>query len=136
MKKPLYVCLTCGQDFTRKYSIYRHTKNIHFGTAQTVRFFEHVIQRSIGKYLPSNPSPFRLKRRQNAFTNNAANEQLLTPFCPPEFARNVITALIRWASVEFRDRLPNCDRLGSCGCSSPAQCITLRFAVRPNEGSR
>lgn len=192
MKKLLYACVTCGQDFTRKYRAYRHNKNIHFGTAQIVRFFEYLIQRSAGKYLPSEgPLSYRLKGRQNAFTNNntyhielplqgnvfhnkllfensqnsekiysdlfnfnllqsthykkavepspdaykqaraklAAIEQLLTPFCPPKFVRNIITALILWASVEFRDRR------GSCGCSSRAQCGILRCALHLNERS-
>jgi hypothetical protein len=194
MKKPLYVCVICGQDFTRKYSLYRQTKNIHFGTAQIVRFFEYLIQRSEGQYLPSDPFSYRLKRKQNAFTNNntyhkelpwqgnafnnklfensqnaaklyaglfdfsplqstqsthdkkavepspdtykharaklGAIEQLLTPFCPSEFVRNVITALIRWTSVDFRYRRPNRNRHGSYGCSEQ------RCAVRPNERSR
>jgi hypothetical protein len=198
MKKLLYVCVTCGQDFTRKYRAYRHNKNIHFGTAQIVRFFEYLIQRSAGKYLPSDPLPYRLKRRQNAFTNNntyhtelpsqgnvfhnkllfensqnaekiyadlfnfnllqsthhkkaveqspdaykqgraklAAIEQLLTPFCPPEFVRNVISALIRWTSIQFPDRQPNRDRRGSCDCSSRThQCETLICTVHLNERS-
>jgi hypothetical protein len=190
MKKPSYVCVTCGQGFTRKYSVYGHIKNIDFGTAQIVRFFEYLIQRSAGKYLPSDPLPYKMKMRQNAFTNNnnyhrelqsqgnafhnklfenshnaenlyaslldfsilqsthdkkavklspdaykqagaklAAIKELLTPFCPPEFVRNVIVALIPWSSVEFRDRRPNRDRRSSCDCSEQ------RCAAHPNEES-
>jgi hypothetical protein len=69
MKKPSYVCSTCGQDFTRKYNAYRHNENIHFGTAQIVPFFEYLVQRSSGKYLPSDPFSYRLKR-QNMFVHN------------------------------------------------------------------
>jgi hypothetical protein len=73
MKKPFYVCGTCGQDFTRKYNAYRHNQNIHFGTAQIVPFFEYLVQRSSGKYLPCDPLSYRLKRRQNMFVHNENN---------------------------------------------------------------
>jgi transposase-like protein len=52
IKMPLYVCSTCGQDFTRKYNANRHNQNIHFGKAEIVRFLEYLVGRISGKYLP------------------------------------------------------------------------------------
>jgi hypothetical protein len=83
MKKPSYVCSTCGQDFTRKYNAYRHNENIHFGTAPIVPFFEYLVQRSSGKYLPSNPLAYRLKRRQNLFIHNNEEKKSDGSTIPP-----------------------------------------------------
>lgn len=62
-KKPSYVCCTCSQDFTRKYNANRHNQNIHFGKAEIVRYFEYLIGRGSGKYLPADPLSYRNKKR-------------------------------------------------------------------------
>ena len=58
-KKPLYVCATCSQDFTRKSNAKRHNQNIHLGKAEIVRFLEYLIGTQSGKYSPSDPLSFR-----------------------------------------------------------------------------
>jgi hypothetical protein len=62
-KKPLYVCSTCGQDFTRRYNASRHNENIHSNKAEIVRFIEYLIGRMSGKYLPGDPLLYRIKNR-------------------------------------------------------------------------
>jgi hypothetical protein len=62
-RKPSYVCCTCSQDFTRKYNANRHNQNIHFGKAEIVRYFEYLIGRGSGKYLPADPLSYRNKKR-------------------------------------------------------------------------
>jgi hypothetical protein len=172
VRKPSYVFVTCGQDFTREHGAKRHNGNIHAGTAEIVTFFEYLVGRSSGKYLASDPAAYRLKTRRNTLANAniprgksgippslygngtddldwynnlvknegrrrdsndpyrrlldfglleptqnkksrgpsedeyikaramlAGIEQVLTPFCPPEFVRNVITGLIDRCNV-------------------------------------
>jgi hypothetical protein len=62
-KKPLYVCSTCGQDFTRRYNASRHNQNIHSNKAQIIRFLEYLIGTLSGKYLPGDPLLYRMKNR-------------------------------------------------------------------------
>jgi hypothetical protein len=53
MSKPSYVCVTCGEDFTRKTSAKRHkaNPNIHsYGNCNIVRFIEYVIGIAKGTY--------------------------------------------------------------------------------------
>jgi hypothetical protein len=88
MNKPSYVCATCGQDFTRKYNAYRHNQNTHVGTAQIVPFFEYLVQRSSGKYLPSDPLSYRLKRRQNLFVHNNEEKKSGSSIIPPYGSSN------------------------------------------------
>jgi hypothetical protein len=49
IRKPLYVCSICAQDFTRKYNANRHNQNIHFDKAEIVRFLEYLVGRVSGK---------------------------------------------------------------------------------------
>ena len=62
IRKPLYVCSICAQDFTRKYNANRHNQNIHFGKAEIVRYLEYLIGRGSGKYLPADPLSYRNKK--------------------------------------------------------------------------
>ncbi len=56
MSKVNYVCATCGQDFTRRYSANRHNNHFHFGNGIIVRFLEYVVGRVNGQFLPPQPS--------------------------------------------------------------------------------
>jgi hypothetical protein len=62
MGRPTYVCATCSEHFTRKYSAKRHNFNIHAGKSQIVPFIEYMVGRSSGRYLASHPSWFRKQR--------------------------------------------------------------------------
>jgi hypothetical protein len=55
MGRPSYVCATCSEHFTRKYSAKRHNENIHNGTAEIVRLIDYLAGRSSGRYMPDNP---------------------------------------------------------------------------------
>ncbi len=52
MSKVNYVCATCGQDFTRRYSANRHNNHFHFGNGIIVRFLEYIIGRTNGRFPP------------------------------------------------------------------------------------
>jgi hypothetical protein len=60
MGRPSYVCTTCSEHFTRKYSARRHNHNLHNGAAEIVRLIDYLAGRSSGQYLPN--SPFWFKR--------------------------------------------------------------------------
>ena len=56
MSKVNYVCATCGQDFTRRYSANRHNNHFHFGNGIIVRFLEYIIGRTNGRFSPPQPA--------------------------------------------------------------------------------
>lgn len=58
----MYICTTCGEDFTRRYNAIRHNRNIHCNTAEIVRFVEYVAGRASGKYLEPDPLLYRSKK--------------------------------------------------------------------------
>lgn len=57
-----YVCVTCGQDFSRKYSAYRHNHHLHQEGGKIVRTLEYIIGRTTGEYSAADPVLFRRKR--------------------------------------------------------------------------
>ncbi len=56
MSKVNYVCATCGQDFTRRYSANRHNNHFHFGNGIIVRLLEYIIGRTNGRFPPPLPA--------------------------------------------------------------------------------
>jgi hypothetical protein len=78
MSKPSYVCVTCGEDFTRKPSAERHkaNPNIHRnGNCNIVRFIEYVIGIAKGTYqepvmLSPRLSSIRSKKKNKFFEGN------------------------------------------------------------------
>ena len=62
MGRPTYVCATCSEHFTRKYSAKRHNFNIHAGRSEIVPFIEYMVGRSSGRYLASHPSWYRKQK--------------------------------------------------------------------------
>jgi hypothetical protein len=78
MSKPSYVCVTCGEDFTRKTSAERHkaNPNIHRnGNCNIVRLIEYVIGIAKGTYqepvmLSPRLSSIRSKMKNKFFEGN------------------------------------------------------------------
>jgi hypothetical protein len=72
-----YVCVTCAQDFTRKYSADRHNRLLHQERGKIVRTLEYIIGRVTGEYGLADPIGFRRKRHSTdgnfPFTNVAHN---------------------------------------------------------------
>jgi hypothetical protein len=68
-----YVCVTCGQDFTRKYSAYRHNSDLHEGGSKIVRTLEYIIGRITGEYFAADPIAFRKNRMKQATTSDLSN---------------------------------------------------------------
>jgi hypothetical protein len=59
-----YVCVICAQDFTRKYSAYRHNRLLHQERGKIVRTLEYIIGRVNGEYLSADPEVFRRNNRR------------------------------------------------------------------------
>jgi hypothetical protein len=67
MSKPLWVCIICGEEFTRKSSGKRHrdNRNIHNERPVIVRYIEYIIGQAKGDY----PPPITPPRLQGRKTN-------------------------------------------------------------------
>jgi hypothetical protein len=59
MGRPTYVCGTCEEHFTRRYSATRHNLTIHNGRGEIVGLMEYLAGRNSGRYQPSRPSLYR-----------------------------------------------------------------------------
>ncbi|MGC2570636.1 MAG: hypothetical protein WA364_03920 [Candidatus Nitrosopolaris sp.] len=66
MGRPNYVCATCSEHFTRKYSATRHNHNLHNGAAEIVRLIDYLAGRFSGQYKPDNPFWYK---RNNPYDN-------------------------------------------------------------------
>ncbi|HZA42496.1 MAG TPA: hypothetical protein VE504_01855 [Nitrososphaeraceae archaeon] len=68
-----YICVTCAQDFTRKYSAYRHNHVLHQDHGKVVRTLEYMIGRVTGDYIPADPVSFKRERRQRITGGGTSN---------------------------------------------------------------
>ena len=60
MGRPTYVCTTCSEHFTRKYSAKRHKITIHQNNGgEIVTLVEYLVGRKIGRYQASHPFWYR-----------------------------------------------------------------------------
>lgn len=67
-----YVCTTCEEHFTRRYSATRHNTTIHGNTAEIVSLLEYLVGRSSGRYRASYPFWYRKRRsKENRFVGGA-----------------------------------------------------------------
>jgi hypothetical protein len=55
MGRITWVCSTCEEHFTRKYSANRHNDNLHSGNGLIVTLLDYIVGRVSGQYLPSDP---------------------------------------------------------------------------------
>ncbi|MFZ0512887.1 MAG: hypothetical protein WAM14_14870 [Candidatus Nitrosopolaris sp.] len=64
MGRTTYVCATCAEHFTRRYSAKRHNLTIHNGRGEIVPLLEYLVGRSSGRYQASHPSWYRSSERR------------------------------------------------------------------------
>jgi hypothetical protein len=69
MGRATYVCATCEEHFTRRYSATRHNRTIHKGIGEIVTLLEYLVGRSSGRYRPSHPSLYRRRRSEKRIHN-------------------------------------------------------------------
>jgi hypothetical protein len=70
MRRPMYVCTTCSEHFTRRYSANRHNDKIHSGMAEIVPYIDYMAGRNSGQYLASQPSRYRSNQRYTPSNRN------------------------------------------------------------------
>jgi hypothetical protein len=84
MSKPLFVCVKCGQDFTREYGARRHNRIHHLGRSPVVGCTEYIIGRSRGTIPPPTEITPRLfairKRKGKMMKNGLAYIETRSPF--------------------------------------------------------
>ena len=71
MGNKTWVCSLCSQDFTRKYSAYRHSRDLHHGQGKILRVIDYMIGRIAGEYSPGNPLMYRSRYKQHNSTSNS-----------------------------------------------------------------
>jgi hypothetical protein len=69
MRRPAYVCATCSEHFTRRYSGTRHNLTIHGNRAEIVTYIEYLVGRNSGRYRPSHPSLYRKRLGEKRIHN-------------------------------------------------------------------
>jgi len=75
MGRANYVCTTCSEHFTRKFSGKRHNYSIHNGSAVIVPYIEYMAGRNSGTYQASHPSWYRRQSRIVADTGSGSSFQ-------------------------------------------------------------
>ncbi len=60
MGRTMYVCVTCGQHFTGRYSSTRHNFNIHRNGGEIVPLLEYLVGRNWGRYPARTPVSRRM----------------------------------------------------------------------------
>ncbi|MFL6402716.1 MAG: hypothetical protein ACJ71M_04470 [Nitrososphaeraceae archaeon] len=76
-KKPLYACGMCGLYFTRRYNANRHNRNLHYNKADIIPFQEYMLGRMSGKYMPGNPSSYRIKDRSTSGSDEFISTKII-----------------------------------------------------------
>jgi hypothetical protein len=81
MRRITYVCATCSEHFTRKYSATRHNLTIHDGRGEIVRLLEYLEGSLSCRYLPSHPSWYRRTQKwETPKAHNSNNKSGLAIF--------------------------------------------------------
>jgi hypothetical protein len=77
MSKPLFVCVTCAQDFTREFDAKRHNSNHHLSKAKIMSFLEFLIGRANETLPPPSQMPPRLtaKNKKMMLDRKDSDEQ-------------------------------------------------------------
>jgi hypothetical protein len=70
MPRPNYVCTTCSEHFTRKYSAKRHNITVHHNNGgDIVTLVEYLVGRKSGRYQASHPSRYRRPSKETRIHN-------------------------------------------------------------------
>jgi hypothetical protein len=62
MGRITWVCATCAQHFTRRYSANRHNSNLHNAKGIIVRLLDYIVGRLDGNFLSNDPLSYRRKK--------------------------------------------------------------------------
>jgi transposase-like protein len=85
MGRLTYVCATCSENFTRKYSATRHNLTIHDNRGEIVGLVDYLVGRNSGRYRASDPSWYRRpsKKRIHNFGHATVTADFMGDTFPP-----------------------------------------------------
>ncbi len=89
MGRPSYVCTTCSEHFTRRYSATRHNHILHNGAAEIVRLIDYLAGRSSGQYTPNDPSWFKRNNQLHNFGSATVADSIGNAFEPRYMPRQI-----------------------------------------------
>ncbi|MFZ0222746.1 MAG: hypothetical protein WAM42_13770 [Candidatus Nitrosopolaris sp.] len=90
MGRPNYVCTTCEEHFTWRYSATRHNITLHGNRGEIVSLVEYLVGRSSGRYRASHPFWYRRRSKQQRIHNLEATtlaDSMGDTFRPPGLQR-------------------------------------------------
>jgi hypothetical protein len=79
MGRPTYVCATCSEHFTRKYSANRHNHTLHNGAGEIVRLIDYLAGRSTGQYTANNPFWYKRSNPYNKIGSATVADSAFEP---------------------------------------------------------
>lgn len=62
MGRITWVCATCAQHFTRRYSANRHNSNLHNAKGIVVGLLDYIVGRLDSNFLSNDPLSYRRKK--------------------------------------------------------------------------
>jgi hypothetical protein len=72
-----WVCASCAQNFTRRFTADRHNRNLHDGKGIIVRILDYIVGRTNGQFLSQDQLAFRREKKneknQSLFDSNYSN---------------------------------------------------------------
>lgn len=117
MGSKTWVCVLCSQDFTRKYSASRHSRDLHRGTGKIVRMIDYVIGRIAGEYKPGNPLTHRsgyMKHDSTFPHSNAKGFNFPSASIAHDSSQGVSSNTLPHNKVHVSDQQPNTNPVQSC----------------------
>lgn len=126
MGSKTWVCAICSQDFTRKYSAYRHSRDLHRGPGKIVRMIDYVIGRIAGEYNPDDPLTHRsryMKHESNFPHSDAKGFNFPSASIAHDSSQGVSSNTLPHNKVHVSDQQPNTNPVQSstypfCGFTS------------------
>jgi hypothetical protein len=86
MRKPIWACTECGMYSSRRYSVKRHIKNIHGGSANLVSYTDYLLGRKWGYYWPTLIPPSYEKKQEDMLDHSRIfKEELLREMVRKQF---------------------------------------------------
>ena len=83
-----YVCATCEEHFTRRYSATRHNITIHNNRGEIVSLLEYLVGRSSGRYQAGHPFWYRRPSKEKSIHNfgdaTSVADSMGDAFRPPD----------------------------------------------------
>jgi hypothetical protein len=116
MGRPNYVCTTCSEHFTRKYSGKRHNHNLHNGAAEIVRLIDYLAGRSLGQYPPTiHPSWYKRNNPYHNFPSATVADSVGDTFEPTYLRQQAPVGISQYSHSPIHRPLPIIDeqRFGS-----------------------